>query len=1266
MYERINFVSLISLPMMLMLSACFPVSSMGQSRAVVTKPVNVSEMVALSGNVHPLVAKSLDLGETSYSENAGRMLVVLKRSDAQEKELQQFLKDTQRESSSSFHQWLTPEVFGAKFGLQDTDVAQVTDWLQSQGLSVARISRGKTTIEFSGTVGQVNQAFQTSMHKYRSNGEIHHANATSPKVPAALAPAIASITNLNDFGYHPQAKVVGSLSYSTKTKTAKPTWTHPEGTAAPLYLLTPEDFATQYDLKPVYANGTKGAGQTIGILNESNIDISLVNAYRKLFGLKANPPQVVIDGTDPGATSAQSEAYLDVENAGAVAPDASIKLYIASTYGITGGGLSFSLVRAVDDNDASVLSVSFSVCEESGNDLNHFINAEWEQAAAQGQTVLVSTGDSGTYSCEGPGANALASTPWDMAIGGTDVYVSDYASGGTSMQNYWNASNDASLGSLQKPMIEQPWNDSIYGLNNITYDSLENQPYNSDGGGGGASYCAQSHLDSSGNVVCDAGYPKPSWQAGLGVPSDGVRDIPDISMFASNAANGVTWPICASPGDCTLTDPTTGLTLITGVGGTSASAPAMAGVMSLVNQLYGRQGQANYTLYRLAAQIPSVINSVDIGSINEPCDGQSHCLTDANGNMSYQEYYANPGYDLATGLGTVDISLLLNNWAKVTTVSSSTTLTLTPVTAVHGSPIKATVAVTGNSGTPSGAVALVTDSSLLAQQGQTAFDLVKGSATGSLTFLPGGTYNVTAQYSGDSNFGASKSTSTQIKITPEDSAINYTATTYDGAFYTGPITANSSVAYGNSDVFDIVPSGVSGSAGVATGTATYTDGATVVDTMPITSAGTGEYATGLLAVGPHSIGVKYSGDSSYNASTGTPLIFNVVKATPSISSDGDPAKYFTSQGGYVAGQNAIVTVSVYAPYATYGAAPTGTVTYQLGTGTPGTVALTLENILFSNAGVGVITLPNLAVGTQRLTLNYSGDAHYLPKVSFTTIRAFAPTLIPTSVKIAITSPADLTTVTNSTYIVVTATVQGTTQPPTGSVNFFLAGFVESSPKPLVAGPNNTATATLTKQVATFLSGVNSLNAAYEGDSTYSPSSSNTINLTSDQTDFSFATATPNLVVASGSEGNAPLSLTSISGFNSGVTATCVAPAALTCSLTPSSVTLNGSATLTLNVKTKITVASNATPQLHLRESGGVIAMCFLLLFSPLRRKTLGRLAILLVSTALIGTMGCAKNGTPASTQPVTQNATSGTYNIVVNAVSTNGINHSLTFQVVVQ
>ena len=1266
MRKRLSSISLFSMPTMLLLSTCFPVLSSGQTRAVVTKPVNVSEVVALPGNVHPSVAKSLDLGETAYSENAGRMLVVLKRTDAQEKELRQFLQDTQRESSSSFHQWLTPESFGARFGLQDTDVAQVTNWLQSQGLSVGRVSRGKTTIEFSGTVGRVNQAFQTSIHTYKTNGEIHHANATSPKVPAALAPAIASITNLNDFGYHPEAKVLGSLNYSTKTRTATPAWTVPQGSAAPIYLLSPEDFATQYDLKPVYANGTKGAGQTIGILNESNIDIGLVNAYRKLFGLKANPPQVVIDGTDPGATGAQTEAYLDVENAGAVAPDALIKLYIASTYGITGGGLSFSLVRAVDDNDASVLSVSFSVCEESGNDLNQFINAEWEQAAAQGQTVLVSTGDSGAYSCQGTGANALASTPWDMAVGGTDVYVSDYASGGTSMKNYWSTSNDASLGSLQKPMMEQPWNDSIYGLNNITYDALEDQPYNTEGGGGGASYCAQSHLDSNGNVVCDAGYPKPSWQAGLGVPNDGVRDIPDVSLFASSGANGVTWPICASPGDCTLTDPTSGQILITGVGGTSASAPAMAGVMSLINQLYGRQGQANYTLYRLAEQFPSVINPVDIGSNNEPCYGGIHCLTDANGNMSFQEYYANPGYDLASGLGTVDVSLLLNNWTKVTTLPSSTTLSLSPVTAVHGTPIKATVAVTGKSGTPTGAVALLTDSSLLAQQGQTAFDLVDGSATSSLTFLPGGTYNVTAQYSGDSNFGASKSTSTQIKITPEDSVINYTATTYDGAFYTGPIPANSSVEYGNMDVFDIVPSGVSGSTGVATGTATYTDGTAVIATMPITSAGTGEFATGLLAVGPHSIGVKYSGDSSYNASTGTPLNFNVVKATPSISSDGDPAKYFTSQGGYVAGQDAIVTVSVYAPFATWGDPPTGTVTYQLGTGTPGTIALTRENILFSDAGVGLITLPNLAVGTQRLTLNYSGDANYLPKMSFTTIRAFAPTLIPTSTKIAITSPADLTTITNSTFIVVTATVQGTTQPPTGSVNFFLAGFVESSPKPLVAGPNNTATATLTKQVATFLPGINSLNAAYEGDATYSPSSSNTINFTSDHTDFSFATATPNLVLASGSEGNAPLSLASLSGFNSGVTATCIAPAALTCSLTPSSVTLNGSATLTLNVKTQITVGSNATPHLHLRESGGVLAMCVLLLLFPLRRKTLGGLAILLVSTALIGTMGCAKSTTPTSSQPVTQDANAGTYNIVVNAVSTNGITHSLTFQVVVQ
>ena len=341
-------------------------------------------------------------------------------------------------------------------------------------------------IEFSGTLGQVNAAFHTSIHKYSLQGATHYANATAPQIPAAFAAVVAGVSQLNDFRPQPQVKVMGRAFYNAKNHMGTPQWTLPEGgTNPPFYLLTPEDFATQYDVKPVYASGVTGAGVTIGIINDSNIDVGLANAYRKVFGLSVNPPQVVIDGNDPGINGDSIEAYLDVENAGAAAPGATVKLYISGSFGLLGeGGLGFSVARAIDDDAANVLSISFGECEADDTADNQFWESSWAQAAAQGQTAFVSTGDSGSDDgCYGLGVNAIASTPWDVAVGGTDAYYSDYASGGASITSYWSDTNDANLGSLQKPFVEQVWNGTIYGLNSTTYDPPASE---AQGGGAGA------------------------------------------------------------------------------------------------------------------------------------------------------------------------------------------------------------------------------------------------------------------------------------------------------------------------------------------------------------------------------------------------------------------------------------------------------------------------------------------------------------------------------------------------------------------------------------------------------------------------------------------------------------------------------------------------------------------------------------------------------------------------------------------------------------
>ncbi len=371
------------------------------------------------------------------------------------------------------------------------------------------------------------------------------------------------------------------------------------------YPVTPEDFATQYDVAPLYQSGVNGSGQTIGIINESNIDLSLVSAYQQLFGLSSQTPQIVIDGDDPGDTSADTEAYLDVELSGAIAPGATVNLYISNGSDFQDPYHSRGVARR---RRQSILGVEHQLrkCEQGlGNSGNQFWSSLWEQAAAQGQTVLVSSGDIGPAGCDsgwefparlGFAVNGLASTPWNVAMGGTDFYYSDYASGGQSAQNDWNQTSDSSLGSLKSPLTEQVWNDAL-GLNVINLYPGTNDDI---AGSGGASSCMMQNSNTSGGTTCSEGYSKPNWQTGNGVPSDGVRDVPDISLFASDGSNLSATPICAFTGECAAGSQVE----IALVGGTSASSPGLAGIMALIDQKYGRQGQANFTIYPLRNKSP--------------------------------------------------------------------------------------------------------------------------------------------------------------------------------------------------------------------------------------------------------------------------------------------------------------------------------------------------------------------------------------------------------------------------------------------------------------------------------------------------------------------------------------------------------------------------------------------------------------------------------------------------------------------------------------
>lgn len=1258
-----------------------------QTRALITVPVDEAKLTTLKNGGQARLRGAKDLGAVDVSKPAGRMMLVLKRSDERERSLQSYLTQVHQTGSDQFHKWLTPEAFAQRYGAADSDIKQVSDWLTMHGMKVAGVSAGKGTIEFRGNIGQVNEAFHTSIHQFSMKGETHIANTREPQIPTALAAAVAGVSQLNDFHPKPTIKVAGRALYNPKTHNVKPQWTYGEGQGnPPFYFLTPEDFATQYDAKASYAAGTTGAGQTIGIVNDSNIDISLVNAYRKIFGLGANPPQVVIDGNDPGINGDAVEAYLDVENAGAIAPGATVKLYIAGNEGLLGdGGLTFSMLRAVNDDAASVLSLSFGTCEENGTAYNQFINGLWEQAAAQGQTVLVSTGDSGSFGCYGIGVNGFASTPWDIAVGGTDAYFTDYATGGASISTLWSDTNDANQGSLQKKMTEQAWNGTQFGFNSITYDPVADQPQNRGSGGGGVSVCAvgaDSFDPNTGLPVCISGYPKPTWQIGAGVPNDGVRDLPDVALFASNGYNGVTWPLCSEAGDCTETNTDSGELYVGGVGGTSASAPAMAGIMALVNQKYGAQGQANFTLYALAAQYPATFNDITFGSNNEPCPSYGvglliGCALDKTDSYySYQDYYTRIGYDNATGLGTVDVDQLLTDWSKVSFKSSGTTLSLTPTTITHGQMVTVSAAVTGT-GTPAGVVGLVTSSSLPNNRGVTALELADGKATEMLSSLPGGTYAVVGQYSGDGINAASTSAPVTMTVNPEASTVAFAPIYLDpNNFNIVPITANASVPYGSEVLLDVQIEDATGTInGNPTGTVTFNDGSTPLRTQPVSAGGTAEYNGNYLTVGTHTINGSYSGDASYRPGTFGPVTFNVEKSTVGFILLPDFGGIYTDSGAvqYQAGQSAtveaLVSTSIQA-----GLYPTGTVTFQLGSAMPVTVPLVpTQNLLLATGSIASSVLSDLQVGSYTLTFTYNGDANYSPHTGTQTVLVVPSTLLNSTSTLLVASPSSLTDIPAGTVVKLQGIVSGAgTIAPTGTVTFTVGNLLNFSPVDIIPGTGNASTVTFTFRAADLLGGNNTISMDYSGDIVYASSASNTLTVSDDSTDFTLQSQTPNLTIAAGSTGTATVNLIPLNGFSGPVTLACAAPTSMTCSTSVASIAVGGAAvtTATLTVKaatTKATTMSNADGGKNWpwTRGGGVSVGMLLICLLPKRRR-LGRLLLsVMAMSVLFGVLGCGNNNAPPP-PAASANTPLGTYSVIVTGMAPNGLVHNALITVIVQ
>lgn len=724
-------------------SSALPAHGAPQSR--IRTAISDADRATVRQTVPGRVKLAADLGEAS-DQTLSSIHLYFGLTDAQQADLTELLQNQQNPSSPSYHQWLTPQQFGTRYGLASADLSKVQTWLTSKGLKVVEISPSQTYITVSGSVRQVEAAFHTSIHALSEDGERHISNMTDPELPSAIAKVVTGIMGLNDFNPRSHAVIQPRFTSSTTGN----------------HYLAPGDFYTIYNINPVLQQSITGKGISIAILGQTDISLPDVAAFRSAAGLASNPPTVIqatgyVAGTR--STGDSTEAQLDVEWSGAIAPEASIKFVTVGASQNT--GVFDALLYAVSNNVAPIISISYGGCESvtqlPPSSINT-INLSLQQANAQGITFVGPTGDAGATDCDltglatgGLAVDFPASSPFAVAVGGT-MFNEGNATGAT---QYWNSNSSSSAsnaGSALMYIPEVAWNEST--STGLTVGGS---------GGGGVSTI----------------FSKPSWQVANGVPADGARDTPDISFAAAAGHDG--YLLCAQ-GSCTsgFRDSSGNLNV---VGGTSASTPNFAAILALLEQKLGSGplGNIGPKLYGLA-NIANVYNDVTGGNNSVACtQGTQDCPN--GGSIGYS---AGSGYDLATGLGSVNVANFVNNWAAAVPVGTGsaippqctlgnssvicqTTTSLAIATAnnvtcgLNSTSVGFNVGVilmpgytSATGAAPSGTVQLMVDNkpmgSPVALSGGTA------QLTLDTTSLSSGQHRVSAVYSGDSNFAGSNGT----------------------------------------------------------------------------------------------------------------------------------------------------------------------------------------------------------------------------------------------------------------------------------------------------------------------------------------------------------------------------------------------------------------------------------------------------------------------------------------------------------------------------
>lgn len=692
-----------------------PAALPAAQRNRIVGPIDNRKRVPLRGHIHPKALPENDLGRVDPSLALPYVTVMLKQSPAQQADLDQLLAQQQDPSSPNYHRWLTPEIYADRFGVSQGDLSQVVAWLRQQHLTVAAVARGRNWVAFSGAARDVESAFGTEIHHYQVDGEMHFANVAEPSIPAAFDPVVSEIHGLNDFRLRPAVRPARQIFPNP----AQPNYNSSKGGA---HLLAPDDVSAIYNIQPLYDSGIDGSGQKVVVVGQTQIKLSDIQQFRSYFNLSANDPQIILvpNTTDPGIVQGDlEEADLDLELSGAVARNATI-IYVYSD------DVEISAQYAIDQNLAPVLSMSYGLCEAQTSTSDAHTQQTWaRQANAQGITWIAASGDAGAADCVGSSSRTSFGLAVDMpgslpevtGIGGTEFKE---GSG-----NFWSKTNSANHASALSYIPETAWNDS----------ALDGSPFAS--GGGASAY-----------------FSKPSWQVGLGVPNDGARDVPDVSLSGSADHDAFLYYSGGS---------------LQGVGGTSVGAPSFAGMIALLNQYLiakGSQvsaglGNINPRLYTLAQTMSNAFHDITTGdNLVNPCPPRSRTCT-----PTPVGFTAGTGYDQVTGLGSVDTYNLVTSWnaggattrgvANIVLSSDAGSLTPTDTTII-------TATVQGSNGvTPGGTVTFFLGATAL---GTSALVGSGGTATATLTVkgtqLAVGTDTIAAQYSGDSSFNSATATVT--------------------------------------------------------------------------------------------------------------------------------------------------------------------------------------------------------------------------------------------------------------------------------------------------------------------------------------------------------------------------------------------------------------------------------------------------------------------------------------------------------------------------